>query len=63
MQYGLYEKKNPNALHGIFDSLERAEKHLKETIPLYVARGYFMGKTLTADSFEIRTYETKKRGK
>ena len=63
MQYGIYEKNNPLALHGIFDTLERAEKHLKETIPVYVARSYFMDKTLKADSFEIRPYATKKKGK
>ncbi len=53
MQYKIVEKKNPLALHGLFDSRERAERHLKETIPGYVAKGYFMDKTLTADCFEI----------
>ena len=54
MQYKLVEKKDPLALHAIFDSLESAERHLKETVPQYVAMGYFMDKTLTADSFEIK---------
>lgn len=53
MQYGLVEKKNRLHLHGIFESKERAEKHLKETIPLYVARGYFMDKSLKANSFKV----------
>lgn len=51
--YKLVEKNNPLAVHGLFDTLDRAEKHLNETIPLYVQRGYFMDKTLTKDSFEI----------
>jgi hypothetical protein len=58
MQYGIYEKDKQLSLHGIFDSLERAEYHLKEVIPVYVAKSYFMDKTLTKDSFEIRTYPT-----
>ena len=53
MTYHLIEKQNPLALHGIFDSLERAERHLAETIPVYVARGYFIDKTLTPESFAI----------
>tara|TARA_R110000868_G_scaffold14344_1_gene66597 strand:+ start:491 stop:661 length:171 start_codon:yes stop_codon:yes gene_type:complete len=51
--FKLVEINNELAVHGIFDTKERAEKHLKETIPLYVQRGYFMDKTLTADSFKI----------
>ncbi len=51
--FKLVEVKNELAIHGIFDSEEKAKKHLKEIIPLYVQRGYFMDKTLTADSFKI----------
>lgn len=51
--YKLVEKENNLAVHGLFDSKERAEKHLKEVIPLYVKRGYFMDKTLKSDSFKI----------
>lgn len=50
----IVEKDNPLAVHGLFDSVERAERHLREVIPVYVARGYFMDKTLTADSFRIQ---------
>lgn len=46
-------KADPLAVHGIFDSLERAERHLIKIIPVYVERGYFMNKSLKADSFEI----------
>jgi hypothetical protein len=52
-KFKLVEKANHLAVHGIFDSKESAEKHLKTTIPEYVACGYFMDKTLTAGSFEI----------
>lgn len=51
--FKLVEINNKLAVHGIFDLEERAKKHLEETIPLYVQRGYFMDKTLTADSFKI----------
>lgn len=53
MTYKIVEKKNHLAVHGLFDSKERAERHLKEVIPVYVAKSYFMDKTLIADSFEI----------
>ena len=53
MAYHIIEKENPNALHGVFDSKERAERHLREVIPTYVSRKLFTDKTLKADSFEI----------
>ena len=53
-QFKIVEKKNPLAVHGIFDSRDRAERFLAETIPDYVARRLFMDKTLTADDFEVR---------
>ena len=49
----IVEKRNHNAVHALFDSPDRADRHLREIIPLYVARGYFMDKTLTADDFEL----------
>lgn len=57
--FKLVEKKNRLAVHGIFDSLERAERHLAEVIPVYVQRGYFMDKTLTPSSFELVKAEPK----
>lgn len=51
--FKLVEKCNHLAVHGHFGSKESAEQHLKEKIPLYVQRGYFTDKTLTADSFEV----------
>lgn len=54
MEYHIVEKNNQRALHGIFGSLDSAERHLREVIPVYVARSYFMDKTLTAESFMIK---------
>jgi hypothetical protein len=51
--FKLIEKNNPLVVHGRFDSLDRAERHLRENIPVYCARGYFTDKTLTPDSFQI----------
>lgn len=51
--FKLVEINNELAVHGLFDSEERAKRHLQETIPFYVQRGYFMNKTLTAESFKI----------
>ena len=51
--FKIVEKKNHLAVHGIFDSRERAEHHLTKVIPHYVARSYFMDKTLRADDFEV----------
>ncbi len=53
MKAKLVEKKNHLAVHGIFCSRKSAEKHLKEIIPEYCRKGYFMDKTLTPESFEI----------
>lgn len=52
-QYWIIEKTNPNALHGIFSSKESAERNLREVKPRECALGYFMDKTLTADSFTV----------
>ena len=53
MQYYIVEKANHLAVHGIFDTQERAAKHLTKTIPMYCAKGYFMDKSLLPTSFEI----------
>lgn len=50
-KFAIIEKGNPLAVHGLFYSRERAEQFLRETVPVYVARGYYMDKTLTAESF------------
>lgn len=53
MQFKIVEKKNHNAVHGLFSDKGRAERHLAEVIPQYVARGYFMDKTLRAEDFKV----------
>lgn len=54
-QIKLVEKDNHDAVHGLFDSMERAERHLNKVIPEYCKRGYFMDKTLKPSSFIIIT--------
>jgi hypothetical protein len=49
------EKKNHHARHVLCSSLSRAEQHIKERVPVYVAKSCFMDKTLTADCFCIIT--------
>lgn len=61
MEYAIVEKANHLAVHGIFDSRERADAFLRETIPMHVARSYFMDKTLCKDSFEVIPYAPKRR--
>jgi hypothetical protein len=53
-EYKIVEKDNPLAVHALCDTRERAEYYLKHTAPDYVAQGYYMDKTLTADSFIIQ---------
>ena len=52
-QIKLVEKDNHLAVHALFDSMERAKRHLELIIPDYCKRGFFMDKTLTPDSFII----------
>jgi hypothetical protein len=53
MLYHIVEKNNPLALHAICETQERAEHWLKVKAPEYCARGFFIDKTLTPESFEI----------
>ena len=55
MKFKVVEKLNPNAVHCVCDSLERAKHWLHVKCPFYVDNGYFMDKTLTVDSFAIIT--------
>ena len=61
MEYAIVEKKNHLAVHGVFDTRDRAEAFLAGTIPIHVARGYLMDKTLRADSFEVLPYAPRRR--
>ena len=52
-KWELREKGNPLAVHALFDSKERADKYLDETVPFYCKFNFYMDKTLTPDSFHI----------
>ena len=54
MRITIVERGNPLAVHGIFDSKESAELHLKNVIPEHVKRGFFMDKTLKAQDFVVK---------
>lgn len=51
--FKIVEKNNNLAVHCVFDSLERAKHWLYVKAPFYVDNGFFMDKTLGADSFVI----------
>jgi hypothetical protein len=52
--FKVVEKKNPNAVHCITHTRERAEYWITVTAPKYCLMGYFMDKTLTPVSFTIK---------
>jgi hypothetical protein len=52
-KYKVIEKKNRLAVHAICSSKESAERWIKVLAPEYVAKGYFMDKTLTKNSFKV----------
>ncbi len=54
MKFLVIEKQNRLAVHAICDTLERAQNWIDRNAPEYVRKGYFMDKTLTADSFTIK---------
>lgn len=53
IEYRVVEKKNHNAIHAICLNEERANYWINVKCPEYVKKGYFMDKTLKADSFEV----------
>ncbi len=59
-RFKIVEKKDHLAVHQLHSSRESAERSLREVIPEYVRRGYYMDKTLTADDFEIIEVEPKR---
>lgn len=59
-RYVMREKANPLAVHGMFDTLASAERHLSETVPSYLARGFYADKSLTIHSFEIAEIDPKR---
>ena len=52
--FKVIEKLNPLAVHCICDTLARAENWINVLAPEYCAKGFFMDKTLTHDSFTIK---------
>ena len=55
-KFKIVEKLDHLAVHQLFDSKESADQFLREVVPVYVAKSYYMDKTLTADSFEVIPY-------
>tara|TARA_R110000868_G_scaffold82690_2_gene233392 strand:- start:1688 stop:1852 length:165 start_codon:yes stop_codon:yes gene_type:complete len=53
MKYKIVEKSNHLAVHAIFCSLDNAKRWITVNAVEYCAKGYFMDKTLTPDSFMI----------
>lgn len=53
MNFLIVEKRHRNAVHGAFDSRERAVRHLEQVIPVHIAKWYFSDKSLKAEDFEI----------
>ena len=54
MKWIVIEKNNRLAFHAICDTLESAQNWIDTNAPEYARKGYFMDKTLTADSFTIK---------
>lgn len=55
MTYYIVEKNNHLAVHAVCDTLERAYHWINVKAPEYVSKGYFIDKSLTANSFAIAT--------
>lgn len=52
--FKVVEKANPLAVHAHCYSRESAQRWIDVNAVEYCARGFFMDKTLTPDSFEIK---------
>lgn len=53
-KFKIVEKANLLAVHAHCSTRESAQRWLDVNAPEYCAKGYFMDKTLTPDSFEIK---------
>lgn len=51
--YKLVEKRDPQAVHGLFSSKASALRFLAETVPDYCKRGFYSDKTLKPNSFKV----------
>ena len=54
MKYVIVEKQNHLAVHAICSTPESAARWVAENAVEYCAKGYFMDKSLTPDSFTIK---------
>ena len=52
--FKVVEKNDHLAVHAHCSYKVEAERWIKENAPIYCAKGYFMDKTLTPDSFIIK---------
>lgn len=52
--FKVVEKKNNLAVHAHCSTLESAERWIKTNAVEYCEKGFFMDKTLTPESFEIK---------
>ena len=59
-EWQVVEKANPLHLHALCGTEETAKRWISEKAPVYCARGYFMDKTLTPDSFTVLPPKLKK---
>lgn len=57
--YKIVEKKRPMNIHAMCDTLQGAERWLNVLAPEYCAKGYFMDKLLTPESFMIASTNAK----
>lgn len=53
-RFYVVQKNDQNAIHAVCSTREGAQKWIDEFAPVYVQRGFFSDKTLTAESFEIK---------
>ena len=60
LEYYIVEKENPNAVHSIHYSLDRAESYIRENVPYLLSINAFTNKSLRRESFMI---QVRKKGK
>lgn len=59
--FKIVEKKNHLAVHALCETAESAARWIAKNAVEYCAKGYFMDKTLTPDSFEIVGADSKSK--
>ncbi len=51
--YYIVQKRNNTVMHALFETQERAEEFLLNTVPSYCAKGYYMDRSLRPCDFEV----------